>query len=149
MAKNEYTRITRHEFESALEKSELDFTRYDYDWTYEWVYDAISENATFLCRVYSSIDKRTNESRDKDSDSIKIAVLHTKTQQPVFSEKRTNRIETWEKNLLNKLNNVKTKQSDVDVCSECGSIMVIRESSSGDRFKGCTGYPDCKNTKSI
>lgn len=149
MAKNTYTRITRDEFESALEKTGLGFTRHDYNWTFEWVYEATTENDTFTCRVYSSIDKRTNESRDKDSDSIKIIVLYTETEEPVFKEKRTNRIETWEKNLLKKLNKLKDKHGDIDICNECGSVMVIRESSSGDKFKGCTGYPDCKNTKSV
>lgn len=35
-----------------------------------------------------------------------------------------------------------------EVCEKCGSPMAIKEGQFG-RYLACTGYPDCKNTKSI
>ncbi len=35
-----------------------------------------------------------------------------------------------------------------EVCEKCGSPMIIKHSRNG-RFLACSGYPDCKNTKSL
>lgn len=140
----------RDEFEEVLEETEYDWKRVDYDWTKEWVYEAKSGNGKFTARIYSSVDKRTDKSREKDSDAIRLVVLHTETHKPVLREKRTNRIKTWPKNLKKKICNIKDRAGDITMCSECGSVMVIRENSSnGNKFYGCTGYPECQYTKSI
>ena len=36
-----------------------------------------------------------------------------------------------------------------EVCDKCGKPMVIKRSRKGGRFLACTGYPECKNAKSI
>jgi len=36
-----------------------------------------------------------------------------------------------------------------EVCDKCGKPMVIRRSRKGSKFLACTGYPECKNAKSI
>ncbi len=43
------------------------------------------------------------------------------------------------------------EQKDVpeEACEECGRPMVVKFSRKGDRFLGCSGFPECKNTKSI
>lgn len=149
MNKRSYTEITEEQFEEALEETPLEFEKKDYPWSGEIIYDAESPEGTFILRVYSSIDKRLGRSRDKGSDAIRTVVLHAATERPVLKEKRTNRIKTWKKNLKKKINKLAKKQSEVQICEQCGNIMVIRENSSGDKFLGCTGYPDCKNTKSL
>lgn len=34
-------------------------------------------------------------------------------------------------------------------CSGCGSLLVVRKSSSGNKFMGCSNYPNCKHTEAI
>jgi hypothetical protein len=149
MSKRTYTEITKNEFEQTLSETSLQFTREDYSWAGEIIYEADSDNGMFTLRVYSSISKHTGKSRENGSDAIRTVVLHTQTGRPVLKEKRTNRIKTWKKNLKQKINTLSDKQSDIQICDECGSVMVIRENSSGDEFYGCSSYPDCENTKSI
>lgn len=101
-------------------------------------------------RIYSSVDKRDNKSREKDSDAIRLVVLEKDSERPVMKEKRTNRIKTWPKNLKKKIRNVSNRKDELNICDECGSIMVIRKNKKeGTKFLGCSSYPDCKNTKSL
>jgi len=149
MDKRTFSNITKQEFEQALSETKYNFKEVDYDWTGELVYEATSDNGAFTLRVYSSLDKRTGEARDKGSDAIRTVVLHTKSGNPVLSKKRTNRIQTWKKNLKKKINSIENQKSEVVMCSECGNPMVIRTSGDGDKFYGCSAYPDCENTESI
>lgn len=149
MKKSNFYRYTREEFEAALGKTEYDWERVNYDFAKEYAYEHESEEDNFLMRIWSSIDVRTNKARDKDKDAIRLAVLWTETMEPVLTEKRTNRIVTWEKNLLKKIRNIQERQQELRICSECNSVMVIRESKDGNKFYGCTEYPECKNSESI
>lgn len=149
MNSRRYTRITRDEFEEALDETEYNFKEVDYNWTGELVYEAYSESKTYTLRVYSSLDKRTGQARDKGSDAIRTVVLHTDSGRPVLKEKRTNRIKTWKSNLKKKIRSLSERSSEVEICRKCKSPMVIRENKDGDKFYGCSSYPDCKNTKSI
>jgi DNA topoisomerase-1 len=36
-----------------------------------------------------------------------------------------------------------------EICDKCGKPMVIKTSRAGGKFLACTGYPECKNAKSI
>lgn len=148
--KRRFTRFTKKEFEQCLHETFLYFEEVKYDWTNEIVYEAESKNGNFIIRCFSSLDRRTGELRDKGSDAIRLVVLHEETGRPVVKEKRTNRIKTWCKNLKQKIENIKNRKDEIKICSECGSVMVIRENSdSGNKFWGCTSYPDCSNTESI
>ena len=150
MNKRTFTDITKEEFEEALAETQYDFKEVNYDWSGEAIYEEQSPQGKFTLRVYSSIDKRTEELRDKGSDAIRTVVLHTETDKPVLKEKRTNRIKTWKKNLQKKIDSLTSKSDELNICDECGSVMVIRENKvTGNQFLGCTGYPDCENTESL
>ena len=149
MNKRTYTSITEQEFEEVLSQTEHDFKQVSYPWTKELIYESDSQNGDFVLRVYSSLDERTGRARDKGSDAIRTVVLHKETERPVLKEKRTNRIQTWRKNLKKKIESISERQSDVKICSECNEPMVIRESKDGNKFYGCSSYPDCTNTESL
>ena len=149
MSKRSYTTINKQEFKQALAETSLDFKEVNYDWSGELIYEAKSDDGVFTLRVYSSLDKRTGEAREKGADAIRTVVLHTESGRPVLKEKRTNRIQTWEKNLKKKISNMASRQSDIEICSQCGNPMVIRTNKSGDKFYGCSQYPECTYTKSI
>lgn len=142
--------FTRDRFEEVLDETEYKWQRKDYDWAKEWIYEAESDDGKFTMRVYSSVDKRSDKSREKDSDAIRLTVIHTESGWPVMSEKRTNRIKTWPKNLKKKIANIKDRKDEVTFCDDCGSIMLIRENKeNGDKFYGCIEYPECKNTEPL
>ena len=47
------------------------------------------------------------------------------------------------------IRNASKQQNIISKCPKCGKDLVIRFSKKGNRFVGCTGYPDCKNTYPI
>ncbi len=103
MNKRTYTNITKPEFEQALSETGLEFEQVDLPWTQELVYQAESENGVFALRVFSSLDERTGQARDKGSDAIRTVIVHKESGAPVIGKRRTNRIQTWKKNLKQKI----------------------------------------------
>ncbi len=48
------------------------------------------------------------------------------------------------------MQSVSTLEPDEQVtCAECGRPMVLKFSRKGDKFLGCSGFPECSNTKSL
>lgn len=145
-----YKKINKEEFEDCLNQTALDFQEVDYNWTGELVYEAYSKKQTFTIRVFSSLDKRTGKARKKGSDAIRVVLLHTESDRPVMGQKRVHRIQTFCKNLQNRISNIVGNKDNITYCPRCDSIMVVRESKkTGNKFYGCTSYPDCKGTRSI
>lgn len=150
MSGSNTVKITAEEFEEALNETGLDFKKVDYRWANEIIYEAESEKGTFVIRVYSTIDKFKDLSRDTGEDSIKINVLHKETGKPLFKTTRTYRVPSWKKNLKKKIRKIVNDKDKLMICSKCGSVMVIRENSeNGNKFYGCASYPKCRNTVSF
>lgn len=148
--KKQFDSFTKEQFEEVLADTPHDWSESNYMWADEIIYETATHSGKFKMRVYSSIDKTTGRARKKGSDAIRLVVIETESERPVLKEKRTNRIKTWPKNLKRKINNISDRKDELEFCEECGSVMVIRQASdSGDKFYGCTSYPDCKNTKSL
>lgn len=142
--------FTKQRFEEVLEETSYDWKAKKYDWTKEWIYEAESASGRFIMRIYSSVDRRTDKSRKKDSDAIRLVVLEADSERPVMKEKRTNRIKTWPKNLKKKIAHISNRKDELNFCDNCSSVMVIRENKdNGNRFLGCSAYPDCRYTESL
>lgn len=148
MSKKDFTQFTKEEFEDALDKTGCFFNIVNYDWANEYIYENESSEGRFSIRVYSSIDKRTDKARDKGSDAIRVTVIDNESERPVMKNKRVNRIETWPKNLQKRIDKVRNSKGELTWCDECDSLMVVRRNSkNGDKFFGCTSWPECNSTK--
>ena len=150
----QYAEISKEEFEAVLNESQLDFKLQDYEWAREYIYEADLSGGAFIVRVYSSVDERNDNGRGRGSDAIRISILRPRDERPpapVGKKTRTNRIQTWRKNLSRKLKEVAGElPSHLKECDKCGSLMTIRErKDDGKEFYGCMSYPDCRNTESI
>jgi hypothetical protein len=160
-----YRPITRREFETFLEGVSVDFERKTYGWTDEWVYESILDDGEKCLRVYSSIDREDNASREAGSDAIKSVLLlnvaddsEEPTWRPLRKPKRTYRIQTWPQNLREKLENAVATRDELKVCSECSRPMVLQSPKGKNRqFWGCSGYYEktaggdrvCENTAPV
>jgi hypothetical protein len=145
-----YKRINKEEFEECLAGTELDFHEVNYDWTGELVYEAYSKNETFTIRVFSSLNKHSGQARDKGSDAIRVVLLHTESDRPLMKNKRVHRIDTFCKNLRQRISKIVGNKQQLTYCPRCDGVMVIRENkSNGNKFYGCSNYPECKGTRSI
>lgn len=140
----EYTPITYAEMHAVL--TARGFTRISHD-GYEYVYEReyIENKHTLRVRIFTSIDIRTNRSRDVGSDAIRIKVINKRNQRAFIGNPRVYRTAGWQYRL-----NARIDQwlENVVWCDVCSSPMTTRKGTYGE-FLGCTNYPTCKFTKAI
>ena len=102
----------------------------------------IAPNVTL--RVYSTIDH--GKGRKCGSDAIRTILVHRLENgeiRAIGSTAKVLRIETWQKNLQNRLNT--WSEQIGPKCPICQNYTVARNGRYGV-FYGCVTYPDCKGT---
>lgn len=145
-----YTNITEAEMKAFLEP--LGFKLLNIPGTTELVFGKrvhceVDPELPLTLRIYTGI--AYGHSREKGEDAIRPVVFfkNRKGEVKLFTEgKRVHRIETWRKNLKQRIDSIK-ELLPVQVC-HCGAPMKVRQGPHGD-FYGCTNYPDCKGVKQI
>lgn len=106
-----------------------------------------SDDFQLSMRVYSGINP-SGQSRGVGKDAIRVVLVKRDPDGKIYKvggSKRVNRVETWKKNLANRIDGWKVPS---EKCCKCGNLMAERSGKNGD-FLGCTNYPECKNTKSL
>lgn len=108
-------------------------------------------------RVYTGIEP-DGDSRECGKDAIRVALFWRDLSRPdprdtsrplavkVSDEKRVNRIQTWEKNLRDRL--AKWEDYPKTKCPKCSKPMVARSGKFG-HFLGCAGYPQCNHKEKV
>lgn len=122
------------------------FRQVELEGTTEHVYGKIV--APNLClRVYTSIVYKG--SRGVGEDAIRVCLVYRRPDgeiKGVGRTKRVYRIDTWKKNLCERLDRwTDLKSPD---CLKCNSPMALRKSKHGE-FWGCCDYPNCKFTRNV
>lgn len=104
------------------------------------------QHPSLVMRVYTTVSKTSLVSRPKGDDAIRLVLYDTENEQLFSGRKKTLRIKTWKKNLLEKINDMLDDwKTSVEECPKCGSVMMLRDGEYGE-FYGCTAYPDCDAT---
>ena len=109
------------------------------------------EDFRYSIRIYSSIDRRTNTTRNSGQDAIRVTLYDLFKERPVKVEKRVNRTQ-------NALVNMRARAREMwqyvstrnNVCPTCQSLLVKRTAKrTKKQFLGCSNYPECKHTQNI
>jgi DNA topoisomerase-1 len=58
-------------------------------------------------------------------------------------------LEKDKEKIKNNITNASRQQNIIAKCPKCDKDLIVRFSKKGNRFVGCTGYPECKNTYPI
>lgn len=82
--------ITKEEFESYLFEG---FEQVPLENSKEFVYQMDSDKGGVAIRVYSSVDVRTNKTRDYGTDAVRVVFWDTLNDRPIGKGKRINRVE--------------------------------------------------------
>lgn len=156
-----YVEIKKDEFERAmffikrsLESQRMGFVQpIQLEGVEEYVYEVSTSRPDIRIVIYSSIDKRTNVSRNSGEDAIRLVALFKNNF--LFDKKtHTKRIENWENNLFSKLKELLNDINGVPVCPKCGAVMVQRAAKAKGTTKknvfwGCSNFPNCKGTRNL
>ena len=110
-----FVSVTKEQFESSLPK---DFEIIALPNCKEIVYQIPSENPDIKIRIYSSIDIRTNISRDVGSDAIRIVYWDTKNDRPLGKGKKIYRTEgktTIQERIQSRINDFQAATQDQEI----------------------------------
>lgn len=144
MSSATYTGFTRSEFESWLDNF-ASFEEVQTDAS-ERVYAINLPDDDLELRIFSTL--QGGRARSCGSDAIRCVLWHTDENAPVGGKKKTLRIETWRKNLSEKVKDLMLNWREYynGRCPECGGVMQTREGEFGE-FLGCSNYPRCQHTE--
>lgn len=160
-SKREYVRIDRDEFENFLNEisdewkivtnvsdAGSEMREFSKEYIYEIPLKTRYEN--LVMRIYSTIDSRTDEARDKGSDAIRCVIWDNNIRRPIGGRKKTLRIKTWKKNLRGKIQDIRGELDEyLEKCDECDDGWMVEREGEYGKFLGCTSYPRCENTRQI
>lgn len=157
-----YREITYTAFKALMD--EMRFRQVDLSNTMEFVFEhsvqcSLTANALdrFKIRIMSSVDVRSNVTREVGSDAIRVLLLDM---QPTGKEPgQTKIVMDWSVHrTTNALSNTRERAREAygyvskhpeHHCS-CGSLMALRTTKkTGSTFLGCTAFPACKETKPV
>jgi hypothetical protein len=147
-----YTTITKAQFERGLFiiRDRIGGGKIGYirstipENTKEYVYEIQTIFPEIVIKVYSTIDVRTNCSRNIGADAIRTLAYY-RDKQLFHKATKTLRLKTWQNNLENKIKEIVSKIEAVPVCPICGALMIERNGRNG-LFWGCSKYPVCTKT---
>lgn len=100
----------------------------------------------FSVRILSTVDKRTNETREKDSDAIRLLLVSQKTNRPIKIERRVFRTKSAFPNTIERAREL-FKFCVNNLCARCKQGVMVRRKGRQGEFYGCSAYPECKHTK--
>jgi len=140
-----FTIIKKEDFENFLPD---DFSLVEGNGSKEIIYEIPTGDQKFNIRIYSSIDIRTNDSRDIGKDAIRCVLVDNKSKKPVSKAKRTHRTENWRDRLKEKIDTLREQINDIKICKTCGNPMIRRKGKYGD-FYSCSQYPICTTTMDL
>tara|TARA_B100000959_G_C14934779_1_gene605254 strand:+ start:731 stop:1246 length:516 start_codon:yes stop_codon:yes gene_type:complete len=105
----------------------------------------------YAIRIYSSIDRNTNATRETGQDAIRVTLFDLKKDRPVKVEKRVNRTENALSNMRVRAREMWTYvASKKHICPLCQSLLVKRTAKRTKKdFMGCSDFPNCKHTQNI
>jgi hypothetical protein len=91
-------------------------------------------------RLYTSVSKWTDDSRDVGTDAIRLVVMGNGYK---YGEGRVNRTQNWRKNLQSRI----YKWDELyKPCPQCGNALHEKVGKYG-HFMGCVTYPKCGYTE--
>lgn len=142
-----YVEIKWAEMNTVL--SEAKFRQVSLPGVWEMVYQR-DRAQDFVVRVYTTI-AQGGVGRDVGKDAIRVQLVHTPTNKPVWTATRTHRTPGWQDRMLGRMKEAWTALRTVERCPDCRTRpMVIRKTKDGSReFLGCVGFPSCKGTVSL
>lgn len=88
--------------------------------------------------------------RPKDKNCISVYVVQSQTLYKAIEPYKINPTEGWEEELKNVIETIIQNKDDIVLCSNCGSVMIIKTTlTHGEKIRGCSNYPNCRNTGEI
>jgi|APHM01.1.fsa_nt_gi Topoisomerase DNA binding C4 zinc finger. len=166
MSTTDYVKISKKEFDDAVDSLQYSFDEQDYNWCQEAVYECKFERGggehLYVLRIWSSIDIRDKYGRKSGSDAIRPQMLirtdgTEQLEQVVHPSELSSdcgshikRTDGWEERLKNYVSELVSELTNRKLCVWCDRPMVVRERKEDQKqFWGCSGFPDCRHSEDL
>lgn len=136
-----YQKITKEDFEKALPGKAV--LSPNTNKSGEFIYEIPIDDKTKVM-IYSSISRRSDNSRGVGEDAIRFALVDLVSGK-AFGTKKVYRVPGWDQRMKERIVTLVKESYSVVRCAKCNSAMIRRKGRYGD-FLGCGRYPNCKNT---
>ncbi len=159
--------FSKADFERALNSTSRNREFYDWMYLIQWKKDdtgkylsydvpeiqeycyfiPLTFNPERILKVYSSVDKSNDMSRDAGGDAIRV-VLADKAGEPKHEAyTRINRTGNWETKLRIRISQILKSMGFNINCPRCGKMLFLRWNHVDNRrFLGCSTWPKCNGT---
>lgn len=120
--------------------------------TMEYIYLIPTTIPNIIVKVFSSIDIRTNVSREYGSDALRVILYNAKINRPISHPHKSHikRMKNWRLYLKSAITELRNKMEFYNrTCPKCGNPLVHRISKNKTDFFGCSSYPQCTYTESF
>ncbi len=133
-----YVEITSQEFEDILNLQGYKWRKLDEPMAKENIY--LIESKGIWIKVFSSIVGGVG--RGVGADAIRVVGWDPVSNLPIMaSESRVYRTDNWSLNLIERIENVKQKMANSQICYICGGTMVERiNKQTQEKFMGCLNW---------
>lgn len=105
----------------------------------------VPKHYPYKVRVFSTIDVRSDDSRECGTDAVRVLLVSTTTGKPLAVERKVLRTKSCLDNTLERCRELWRWVLDPKHHCKCGGLLVERTGKFGD-FLGCSNYPLCKAT---
>lgn len=112
----------------------------------------VPEYDNLKIKLYSSVDRYYEVSRDKGKDAIRIVLFDTISKKSAAPSKKVLRTEgrttVWSRT-TKAIESMIEISSELPICQSCGSVMVMRwpkNNKKAQHFYGCLSWPNCNAT---
>lgn len=119
-------------------------------WEYCWERPVTCRlsNGRYAVRIFSSVSKVDNHSRESGGDAIRVLLMDTVRDRPVLNY-QVNRTAGAHENTVKRAREAYGYVSqDANHHCTCGGLMVLRKGGKGP-FWGCSSFPECKQTRPV
>lgn len=90
----------------------------------EFIYLLPTDKESIRIKIYSSIDIRTNVSRELAKDAIRVTLFDTISQKGIGKGRYTQRTDGWQSRLTTKVDELRKRVINFNYCSECGAVVL-------------------------
>lgn len=154
---SKYCEISFKEMNDFL--TDLGFSQIEVANSREYVYGKIIryQDFKYCLRIYTSVSIDENVSRDIGEDAIRLMFFikkeGSKLPIKVGAIGKVLRIDTWQKNLSQKIDKATDNLLAPGLCPDCGNPMILKESKKKGneyRFWGCINYfAGCRGIRNV
>lgn len=113
-------------------------------------FQAESPGGKWLLTVDTAVKTGTTKEHGNFRDALLVVIRDADTGYNVIEPYPVYRTDSWSTDLKQTIQTVTENKDELVFCDKCGGVRIIRETNTtGERIRGCSNYPQCRNSDKL